>query len=206
MCATKEVKPERPPINLPNQRDGLASLSLRRDITRLWIKNNKVKIPMESDSNWGVITEKNKYPMSMPIAAGSKMSFRIRLSALSQNRRRPNISIAISKGSKIAKASVRLDWLAINGGDKTPSPAPKPLFDILTISTLIAAKTKNAAECSLKAWTNEVNKSVPIAWWIGLHFRSKLLRADIKHHSEAIHPALYRLWIDLFNSVIAATH
>lgn len=155
ICATNEVKPERHPINLPNQGYGFASFRLKRDITTLCARNNKVKIPIARDSICGVITEKNKNPKHMPTPAGNKTIFRIRLSALIQNRRRPNKSMAINKGSRIANASVRLDWLAINGGAMMPRPAPKPLFDIPRINTLIAASTKNVAECWWKAWSKE---------------------------------------------------
>jgi hypothetical protein len=51
-----------------------------------------------------------------------------------------------------------LDWLAINGNDSTPRPAPKPLFEIPTTITLIIAQIKKTKECVWNDWVIGVNK------------------------------------------------
>ncbi len=103
---------------------------------------------MESVNTFGVIAVKKIIPSTTPTIAGGIIIFRMRQLALRINLRIPTKSIAIKSGSKIAKASLMLDWLAIKGSDRMPRPAPKPLFDTPTMMTLVTAHTKNMNECT----------------------------------------------------------
>ena len=106
-----------------------------------------IKTPTKSVNALGVMTVKKIIPKNKPKNPDGRMSFRIRQFAFFKNRRIPTKSIAINSGNKTAKASFKVDWLAMSGKESTPKPAPKPLFEIPTTITLKIAQMKNASEC-----------------------------------------------------------
>jgi hypothetical protein len=105
-----------------------------------------IKIPTKSVKALGVMTVKKIMPRNMPTKAAGRINLRIRQLAFFKNRLIPTKSIAISSGNKIAKASFKVDGLAMSGNESTPKPAPNPLFEIPTTTTLAIAQMKNASE------------------------------------------------------------
>ncbi len=130
-------------------------------------------MPIERERILGVIAEKKRQPNNIPNAAGNKISLSILQSAFFRKRRNPTKSIAIKSGNKIARASLMLDWLAINGNESTPKPAPNPLLEIPTIKTLIAANTKKIEEWSVYAWTKEIMRGLlnGVSWRLILELK-----------------------------------
>ena len=96
----------------------------------------------------GVMTVKKIMPNNMPKNAAGRISFRMRQFAFFKNRLIPTKSIAINSGNKTAKASFKVDWLAMSGKESTPKPAPNPLLEIPMTMTLKIAQMKNASECA----------------------------------------------------------